>query len=464
MSSSVRDGGGGEELVGREKELEQVRQYVGKPHSPCLPALFVYGTSATAKTTVVRTVMEESKCRYAMINCLETYSPRVLFEQILNSLSGDTPTPDNLYGGHARCDTVYKFIKYLKGVCDSQEDPKATVYIVLDNCERLRLFRNHDLAVFLRLRELVHRNVGVILISTVIWEKFREGTGFADPLMAHFPAYTKAETLAILQRRTPRDVHPSHFRQFVSLLWDVFHGPCRDLNELAHLVALFFDKYYAPVRAGKINADNKTALFKAISPLLRAHFSSLYLRETSTAEWLAAGAGGDGDKTESTAAPSSASTTSTRGASQLHKLELPYFAKVLILAAFLASHNPARSDLAIFSKRQRKLSKQRGRSKRKAARRADTTAKFRLPTSPSTFPLSRLFAIFYSLMDEETDLTADVYSHVKSLLSLRLLTRTTTDDNFDSAKFKCTMAAEDVIALGRSVEIDVVSYLHEVNA
>lgn len=126
------------------------------------------------------------------------------------------------------------------------------------------------------------------MISTVIWEKFREGTGFADPLLVHFPAYNKQDALAILEQRAPADVPTSHFRQFVSLLWDVFHGPCRDLNELGHLVSLFFDKYYQPVRAGDISGDNKSALFKHISPLLRTHFSSLYLRQTSTTDWLEA--------------------------------------------------------------------------------------------------------------------------------------------------------------------------------
>ena len=132
----------------------------------------------------------------------------------------------------------------------------------------------------------VQRNIGVILISSIIWEKFREGAGLVDPLLVHFPAYTKAQAVSILEQRAPSDVSAAHFRQFASLLWDVFHGPCRDLNELGHLLSLFFDTYYQPVREGRIPASNTAALYKSISPLLKSHFSSLYLRETSTSDWL----------------------------------------------------------------------------------------------------------------------------------------------------------------------------------
>ncbi len=117
--------------------------------------------------------------------------------------------------------------------------------------------------------------------------------------------------------------------RFAALLWSVFQGPCRDLNELRHLAALLFDKYTAPIRSGlmhslwtiivddlvkstmfqhflvyshrlfavfqrgfvhidilgAIAADNNAALYKAITPHFKTQLRRIYLRETSTAEW-----------------------------------------------------------------------------------------------------------------------------------------------------------------------------------
>ena len=43
----------------------------------------------------------------------------------------------------------------------------------------------------------------------------------------------------------------------------MFHGPCKDLNELRHLVALLFPIYHAPVLAGEIQKENSAALYKS---------------------------------------------------------------------------------------------------------------------------------------------------------------------------------------------------------
>lgn len=42
--------------------------------------------------------------------------------------------------------------------------------------------------------------------------------------------------------------------------------PCRDLNELRHLVALLYDRYRAPVEAGEVAAENTAALYKRQRP------------------------------------------------------------------------------------------------------------------------------------------------------------------------------------------------------
>eukprot|EP01147_Barroeca_monosierra_P010030 gene10030-2204_t len=426
-------------VVGREREIQFLRRCVRSNYSP---PVFVYGVPSTGKSMIVRKVIKESGSRYAFINCLEAYSPRVLFEQILNSLSGELPGPENLYGGYARCDTVAKFIKLLTQIFDKQDASKSSIFVVLDRCDRMRRLKQNVLSVFLRLRELTRRNIGVVMISTIVWHKFPSATGLPQPLTLHIPAYTKTETLAILQHQSPPGAPLAHFRQFVELLWGVFHGPCRDLSELRHLTCLLFDKYYAPVREGTISPKNTAALYKNIAPVLKSHLSNLYLRETSTSEWLQ----NDGKAAQQLDSSMHAS-----------KIELPYYAKVIVIAAFLASHNPQRSDYIIFSKQQRKRTKRRKGSLR------PTKSSASLSSAPKPFSLSRLFAIFHSLLGEKVDMTAEMYSHVASLVSLRLLSQATSHENLDSAKFKCNISIEDAFYLGRTIEIDIAAYLHEVN-
>ena len=57
-----------------------------------------------------------------------------------------------------------------------------------------------------------------------------------------------AALLEILALDKPADEDDVGFYlSFVDLLYSVFHGPCRDLNELRHVAALLFPKYREPV-------------------------------------------------------------------------------------------------------------------------------------------------------------------------------------------------------------------------
>ena len=42
-------------------------------------------------------------------------------------------------------------------------------------------------------------NICVILVSEIVWEKYRFGTGFCEPLVVHFPDFSKGKTLFMSQ-------------------------------------------------------------------------------------------------------------------------------------------------------------------------------------------------------------------------------------------------------------------------
>eukprot|EP00049_Salpingoeca_infusionum_P011146 m.192208 g.192208 ORF g.192208 m.192208 type:complete len:575 (+) comp14851_c1_seq5:895-2619(+) len=530
---------------GRYEQISQLITLMGTPELPTLPSLFVYGTTATGKSTVVQSVLEATQVPFAMVSCIETYTPRLLYEQVLNALSGELPGAPNLYTGYARCDSMRAFLPLLAEVIDKRACPHHTTYIVLDDCDRLRSMNPAILAAFLRLSELVKRNVCVICISCIIWDKFAHGTGFNDPLLVHFPPYNKSQTVQIVTLQCPEGVEEAAFSRFVALMYDVFHGPCRDVAEMQHLVSLFFDIYYDPVDKGLVASTNTAALYRHIMPLLKRHLSKLHLRETSTCEWkdilkqyqakqhrlhaqdtLASTEvdtsadkhgkfeGGDGadadadaggkekDKAEPPHRQQRALATSAKrlsshsdqgmksgmgdgdgpdprpnvkkaGGSEQNpsklslvkpkaqvsmKLELPFHAKFLLIAGYLASYIPQRFDTSLYLKRasagSRRKGSRRGHSAGQSAKQSQQT------TGPKSVTLDRLLAIFFSISGEE-NATSELYSHVKSLVSLHLLTQVSADDNLDAPRFKCNISLPEVQLLGASVDFDVMAMLSD---
>lgn len=92
------------------------------------------------------------------------------------------------------------------------------------------------------------------------------------------------------------------------------------------------------------------------------------------------------------------------------QLELPYVGKYLLVSTYLASYNPASSDVAIFAKRQ---PKKRGKKRK----RIDDKVQQHL-LGPKNFTLDRCIAILHSLLEMNTG-SAEVYSQARVPLRVR---------------------------------------------
>jgi origin recognition complex subunit 5 len=84
--------------------------------------------------------------------------------------------------------------------------------------------------------------------------------------------------------------------------------------------------------------------------------------------------------------------------------DLPYYAKFVLIAAYLASYNPAKADRRLFVKNHGKERKKKRKPQKKQAEQL---------LGPKPFPLDRLLAIFYAIIEEDVNLTADLLSQVK---------------------------------------------------
>jgi origin recognition complex subunit 5 len=108
------------QLPGRHKQIQHLLHLFGSPATLTMPSIFVYGSNAVGKTCTVQLTLAAMKAQHAFVDCLETYTPRLLYEHILNQLSGQQPSEANGFTGYGRCDSMPSFTKHLTDIIDQQ--------------------------------------------------------------------------------------------------------------------------------------------------------------------------------------------------------------------------------------------------------------------------------------------------------------------------------------------------------
>ncbi|KAG0231393.1 Origin recognition complex subunit 5 [Actinomortierella wolfii] len=377
--------------------------------------------------------------------------------------------------GWDKCENVNEFVEWIRRICDSTDpadvgedtaDGQAastvneTRYLVLDRADRLRETAPSLLPVLVRLQQLTGRNVCVIMISTIVWEKFRSGTGGFEPVVINFPQYTKQDTLAILERDMPIGEDQELYMRFVDLVYDVFQRNCKDLNEIRHLVALLYPLYVKPVHEGRIQKHEGLKLHKHIQAYFVEAMDKLYLREISSTEWS--------DRALSFTRGSTSGSGSSFSATAPHGSHLSASERAMLAAVDVqASYNPPRLDMRYFAKVSNQGGKMSRRSKKNMAKKYgddNLGSKLRQQlVGPKTFPIERMLAIFYSILGDDLAVEENVHVQVQiaSLVSLRLLQRVTPMDKLDSIKCKCNVSYEMIKALAKTVSFEIDKYLFD---
>jgi origin recognition complex subunit 5 len=142
--------------------------------------------------------------------------------------------------------------------------------------------------------------------------------------------------------------------------------------------------------------------------------------------------------------------------------ELPYNAKYILCAAYLASFNPTKQDPIFFMKTSEKRKK-----KRATGASANRVSKVRrIPRSmlaPSPFPLDRLLAVLHTIVPHTLQQNADMLAQVKTLESLRLIVRAgavSGGDGIDAgSRWRINCGWEFVAGLARSTGFEIRDYV-----
>ncbi|KAH9919470.1 origin recognition complex subunit 5 C-terminus-domain-containing protein [Epithele typhae] len=452
-------------------------------HSYPPPFVFVHDPD-NPRLTAARP-LESTQLRYACVNAVACFTPRLLFDTALNALAGWVPDwhtgAQNWLGagdgeGRGGGDVG-------KGKTRASEHAHpARMVLMVERAERLK-----DSLPDL----LSHVDIITIFVSDVQWQDIRPPMRAApEPYYLDVPSLSKESTQELLADCYPSlSDHPSSSKQIDHRVFDpvfqplyhrfvaTLHNVCslfvRDPLELAYIASARWPNRLRR-RLGTPTEDAILRLTRLFAPSLTAALDALYPRLSTAAHWARA-------------------HTPPPNLLALHPRRAPdaLAAHAATLAASSAGGpgtNPARSDLRMFGRgpdERAKRRRRRGGTPRRPKPGAPTTAA-KVPQrllGPTAFPLDRLLAVLGALLEEndsETRLSAPqyrlpgeytemelartaLYANIVELSSMRLLVRTSPADSLDRVQtFKCGIGFDLAVKLARSVNIILADLIYEV--
>jgi origin recognition complex subunit 5 len=160
--------------------------------------------------------------------------------------------------------------------------------------------------------------------------------------------------------------------------------------------------------------------------------------------------------------------------------QLPYYSRLLLVAAYLASFNPPRTDQIFFMKSAAAKRRKKGGGTALTKGRPGVTKHRKISRKllgPQAFVLERMLAIFHAIKEdadnrgrqgigkEVTAGAADIQMAIATLANLRLLVKMGAANAIDTldggSKYRVAVGWEVVRSIARSVGVEAEDYLAE---
>jgi origin recognition complex subunit 5 len=181
-------------------------------------------------------------------------------------------------------------------------------------------------------------------------------------------------------KECPQPEHSSLYQTYLSMILGVFLVACRDFCELRYIAAQHWEAFMEPIHSGEIDKTQSVKLWRHLEPKLRSSLNQVYVRGPDAC-----------------------------GTQIGLKMELPFFSKFLIIAAYLASYNPPRYDRRLFVKAKEGRKKKDKGLKSLKKQKLHNAARL---MGPKVFPIDRLMAIFYSIVEERVTPSLNIFVQV----------------------------------------------------
>lgn len=290
------------EIVGR------LYNYFGHSSSNAevvLPAcVYLYGDIRTGKSVILAEFFKQlSTIKSVIIDCIECYTSKIIYETILNELFEHELSADKNYAPRARCENARDFLEVIKLLPLENQQP---IVIVFDNAERLRDVEANVLELFLRLQEMTSLNVCCLFVSIIPMEKLYPKESFLMPITLYWPKYSQNDILQILKskfgyykevllqrlthnpklnkeeiaKRTAliHNLNINFFENYLNIFLSIFFRTCRDLKELMCISRDCFEKYCEPILDGTVEPNDARKLYTNILNTLKTVLVTIYKR------------------------------------------------------------------------------------------------------------------------------------------------------------------------------------------
>uniref|UniRef100_A0A2N9HC74 Orc1-like AAA ATPase domain-containing protein n=1 Tax=Fagus sylvatica TaxID=28930 RepID=A0A2N9HC74_FAGSY len=450
---------------GRRIQILELVRLLGTSNSPMLP-LFMYGGASSGKTSIILQMFRHLNRPFVYSSCRSCYSPRILFESVLNQLLLHRKNAANGYSSAKRCERPSDFVNFLREALSN----------VINN------FKGNPRK--LGTKKLMPE-VGLIFVSNTSPDTYYSNMGYMDPIPVHFPDYTEDDLCQIfLRNQANRKLYSS----FLDVVLRPFCRITRRVDELSTAFSPLFEKYGEPLSdLGVVpNEETKRRLFSDLGVVheetKRRLFSQPHIAPSLNEVF----------KVSSQSSPEAQSNKETKKKSSRRKLgvceeidELDFHmstsAKYLLISAFLASRNPATLDASLFDSMGGFDSRKRKRKpSQKSLEHKETAEQELLMKGPGTFPLERLLAIFQCLtsvaegsIDEEEQgneglgvqggdggLMSDVLLQLSSLCNANFIIKGGSCPLEGSTRYRSTVCEDMALKVARSLKFPLSKYLY----
>ncbi|KAL4360652.1 hypothetical protein GQ457_04G031370 [Hibiscus cannabinus] len=406
----------------RRAQILDFLRLLGPLNSPLFPIL-VYGGPSTGKTSVTLQVFRHLNRPFIYSSCVTCYSPRILFESILNKLLFHRKDSGHSYSSVKRCERPSDFVNYLRealeGVISNLKGnsgksnskmsgrPDGTmVYLVFDNLERVRYWdKSSTILPFLfNLYDILKMpEVGLIFISNTSPDTYYLNVGYVEPVPLYFPNYTEDDLRHIFMvNQTNRKLYAA----FLDVVLRPFCRVTRRVDELAAAISSLFEKYCEPLSDKQVvpNEEMKRKLFSQIRPHIASALNATFHVQSQPLL--------RGETNKETKKTNSSRMSGYLEDSDKIDFHMSTSAKYLLISAFLASRNPATLDASLFDSTGISDSRKRKRkASEKSMEQKEMAEQELLMKGPGTFPLERLLAIFQCITSLAEDSLDEEESH-----------------------------------------------------
>ncbi|KAG4302337.1 hypothetical protein PCK1_001609 [Pneumocystis canis] len=417
----------------RTTQIGLLTKILGEKKMAQIPSLIIQGHKFTGKTCILREVLGCLNINFAWVDCQDCFSLRILFERTIHKLREkiNPDAPSELL----KSDDLTTFAVAIHKIF-LKANQTNNIILIFDHIEQLHYFRiSIPTIVLLRLSELSFVPWLTTVLVTTSLDSITWGS-YHVPII-HFPSYSKSEFLKIISHHKKSLTLLSNtlkfeeknsientdyinlWQKFCGILWDTFSAVIEgDFDLFLSISKKLWPIFIKPIEEGKAARKDIIKLYKFSQQNSALSSSRVILEELSKLTYF---------------------ETLNSNLKNSDIINFSWTSKHLIIASYLASHNPPSLDSTLFSK-YRSNTKKRKRMKKSTS----TTIGQRL-IGPKSFTLERM-----------------LISKIETLASLKIIIRSSLiSDKLDSAgRWKVNVGWDFVQKIAKSINFELENYLN----